>query len=139
MTNDVRSDLINNIEITIYYVETCMDCWAKTRNDKRPSDDNHTNFNDLCRADRCRLTVAHAREIKFFQTLLHIYEDILNENFDNIKQQRDYLTRVSRGLIQDKERSVELDECDEHYYKCVCDSTQERLNMVDTYINAIEC
>lgn len=124
-TEKQKTDILMNYTQTINNIRMLNAVW----------EDALTDYEELPNDLKRMVKKHHTRQMLYYDTLKQIYMAVYSGNIENIDVMRTYLIKFSNGIIEDM---VESEAYEENTYLKECDGLKHKLNMVDTWINAVK-
>ena len=126
-SEEQKLELIMNYTESINQIKMRDECWKSiTNNPECPWD-------SVPDDEKFMITKHHAREILYYETQRDMYKAIVQGKTKNMKKRRTALLGYARGVMDDM---IEADVYEESLYIDVCDAFKDKINVMDTWINA---
>ena len=127
LNNEAMYELMININATETQINRMNQNWTNLVND---------GLDELPHEVKLMMVKHHTRKIRYYETQLNMYRNISNGNIKQIGMLRKCLLHYGRGVMDD------MLECEneypQQYYIEVCDGFKDKMNCMDTWINAVK-
>lgn len=128
-TDENRKDLLVNYIETIHQLKLRDECWNDLITDRECP------YESLPYYEKNMITKHHQRERRFYETQRDMYVAISQGNMKNMNIRRTALLHYARGVMEDM---IEADVYEEELYVNVCDGFKNKIDTMDTWINAVK-
>ena len=128
-TDENRKDLLGNYIETIHQLKLRDECWDSILNDPECP------FDKIPSYEKNMITKHHQRERRFYETQRDMYVAISQGDMKNMDIRRTALLHYARCVMDDM---IEADVYEEALYVNVCDGFKDKIDKMDTWINAVK-